>query len=114
MEGTGKEGKADRRRVIVVTDPLTADGFDLSGVEVRSFSKAEPAARAVERLIEDATTDVIIVNEEFLSGVGPAAKSRIESSELPVVIALPHDREAPGHVRMESLVQFIHRSKGQV
>jgi V/A-type H+-transporting ATPase subunit F len=100
-------------KVVVLTDPETALGFRLAGVDVHQAEDAEEAKRAINRLLEDRDTGILAVNESFLAAVDDRVRQRIEGMYRPIVISLPV-KEKLGAVgeRKAFLARLVHRAVG--
>ncbi|HEY5532324.1 MAG TPA: V-type ATP synthase subunit F [Candidatus Anoxymicrobiaceae bacterium] len=100
-------------KVVVLTDPETAHGFRLAGVDVREAKDGEEAKREINRLLEDDNTGILAVNEGFLSSVDERIQKRIESTYRPIVVSLPV-KEKLGAVgeRRAFLAKLVHRAVG--
>ncbi|MBU1670847.1 MAG: V-type ATP synthase subunit F [Actinobacteria bacterium] len=111
MEGQ-REEKAPQKRVVVITDRETADGFLLSGTELRAFDNAEEGAREIERLLHDTAIKAILANEEFLEALDERTRRLAEESPI-VVIELPAQRGGLAMPAHEDLLKMINRLKPQ-
>lgn len=100
-------------KVVVLTDPETADGFKLAGVDVYEVESAEEARFEIGRLLEDDRTGILAVNESFMSGLDDRLLQRIESLYRPIVVSLPV-KEKIGAVgdRKAFLARLVHRAVG--
>jgi V/A-type H+-transporting ATPase subunit F len=100
-------------KVVILTDPDTAHGFRLAGVDVHQAEDAEEAKREINRLLEDDDTGILAVNESFLSAVDDRVRQRIEATYRPIVISLPV-REKLGSIgeRKAFLARLVHRAVG--
>lgn len=100
-------------KVVVVTDPDTARGFRLAGVDVYEVDGAEEAVREINRLLEDSRTGILAVNEGFLTDLDERVKMRIEATYRPIVVSLPV-KEKLGAVgeRKALLARLVHRAVG--
>jgi len=100
-------------KVVVLTDPDTAQGFRLAGVDVYEVEHPEEAARELNRLLEDERTGILAVNEGFLNLVDERVKKRIEAAYKPIVVSLPV-KEKIGAVgeRKAFLARLVHRAVG--
>jgi hypothetical protein len=54
-------------KFLVVTDPDTAPGFRLAGVEVMEASSQEEARKVINTLVFKDDTGIVAVNEEFIA-----------------------------------------------
>lgn len=100
-------------KVVVLTDPDTADGFRLAGVDVYAVETPEEARREMNRLLEDEKTGILAVNEGFLTDMDERVKKRIEETYRPIVVSLPV-KEKLGAVgeRKAFLARLVHRAVG--
>jgi V/A-type H+-transporting ATPase subunit F len=100
-------------KVVVLTDPDTAHGFRLAGVDVHEAEDAEEAKREINRLLEDSDTGILAVNESFLAAVDDRVRQRIEATYRPIVISLPV-KEKLGAIgeRKAFLARLVHRAVG--
>jgi V/A-type H+-transporting ATPase subunit F len=64
-------------KVVILTDPETADGFRLAGVDVCEVEDVDEARREINRLLEDDKTGILAVNEGFLAGLDERVQQRI-------------------------------------
>jgi V/A-type H+-transporting ATPase subunit F len=87
----------------VITDPETATGFRLAGVEVR---EAEDAQAALEHLRALVPLDygLIAVNEDLLIGTDHDVARLLRDRDLPILIPFPAPR-----AKLESGEDYIAR-----
>lgn len=76
-------------KLVVLTDPDTADGFSLAGVDVVSVNTADQARRALNQLIDDDTSGILAVNEAFMASIDERTQQKINTSYRPIVVSLP-------------------------
>lgn len=100
-------------KVVVLTDPETAHGFRLAGVDVHEADDLDKAKREINRLLEDDRTGILAVNESFLAAVDDRIKQRIEATYRPIVVSLPV-KEKLGAIseRKAFLARLVHRAVG--
>jgi vacuolar-type H+-ATPase subunit F/Vma7 len=110
----GQEKEKPRDRVVVLTDPETAEGFNLGGVDVYSFRDVRKAREKIQLLLTDERTKVLVVNNDFLKDVDDWARRIIESPAPPVVVSLPTAETGYGRERRSSLLRVIHRATSQM
>lgn len=79
----------DRSRIVVITDPDTAEGFVLTGVEVRPFANPREAREEVGMVLKDDAVEIVVVNDIFLEGIEARVEEHMQSSRPPVLISLP-------------------------
>ena len=90
-------------RTAIITDPETATGFRLAGVEVR---EADSSQATLEHLRTLVTLDygLIAVNEDLLHGTEEALKRLMRDRELPIIVPFPAPRP-----QLESGEEYIAR-----
>ena len=76
-------------KFLVVTDPDTAPGFRLAGVEVIEASTQEEARKAINALIFKDDTGIVAVNEEFIAALDQKLVETIEKTYRPIMIPIP-------------------------
>lgn len=100
-------------KAIVVTDPETADGFRLAGVDVVAADTPEDAQEQIKMLLDDDSAGILAVNESFYEAIDEKTKEKIDSIYRPIVIPLPVKEtvEMVGE-RRAYLARLIHRAVG--
>ncbi len=100
-------------KVVVVTDPETADGFRLAGVTVVEVATQEAAQEQIHVLLDDDTTGILALNESFFNGMDDKTQQKVDSIYRPIVIPLPVKEtvESIGE-RRAYLSRLIHRAIG--
>ena len=76
-------------KLVVLTDPDTADGFRLAGVDVHEASSPEEARKTLAYLVDDDTSGIIAVNEKMMAVIDERTQKKIDSIYRPIVISLP-------------------------
>lgn len=78
-------------RTAVITDPETATGFRLAGVEVH---EADSPHRVLEhlRLLLSLDYGLIAVNEDLLAGTDDERARLLRDRDLPIIIPFPAPR----------------------
>lgn len=100
-------------KVIVLTDPETADGFRLAGVDVFQVETADEASREISRLLEHPKSGILAVNESFLTGLDERIQKRIEATYRPIVVSLPvKEKLGAAGERRAFLARLVHRAVG--
>ena len=100
-------------KAIVITDPETADGFRLAGVDVVEVEDPEEAQERIAVLLDDESAGILAVNESFYDAIDEKTRERIDSIYRPIVIPLPVKEtvEMEGE-RRAYLARLIHRAIG--
>lgn len=76
-------------KFVVVTDPETASGFRLAGVDVLEASNAEEAKTVIPSLLFKDDTGIVAVNEDFMASLDEKLMERIEKTHRPIIIPIP-------------------------
>jgi V/A-type H+-transporting ATPase subunit F len=76
-------------KYVIVTDPETAAGFRLAGVEVIEVSTPEQAKLAIPLLLNADDTGIIGISEEFMSVLDPELLAAIDKTYRPIIIPIP-------------------------
>ena len=76
-------------RLVVLTDPDTADGFGLAGVDVLVAESPEDARRKLNTLIDDDSSGIVAINEAFMVDIDERTQQKINTTYRPIVITLP-------------------------
>jgi len=100
-------------KLIVLTDPDTADGFGLAGVDVVVADSPEEARRRLNSLIDDDESGIVAVNEAFMVDIDERTQQKINQSYRPIVISLPiRERLATEEDHRAYLSRLIRRAIG--
>lgn len=106
-------------RVVVITEPLLAPGYQLAGVETIVARSATEAGQHLRALLAGAgpqgaePVGVIGVHAPYLAHLDEDLQRRIEAMTLPVVIALPSGAVAvAGETYREQVVRMLQRAIG--
>ncbi len=77
------------RKFVVVTDPDTAIGFRLAGVDAIEARSPEEARGVIASLLARDDTGILAVNEDLLAALDEKFRDRIEKTRRPIVIPVP-------------------------
>jgi len=100
-------------KLVVITDPDTADGFRLAGVDVFEVEGAEEARKLLASLVDDDTSGIIAVNERMMSAIDERLQRKIDSIYRPIVVSLPiREQLAVGEDHRAYLSRLIRRAIG--
>ncbi len=78
-------------RVAVITDPETATGFRLAGVEVREAATGPQALEHLRALLP-LDYGLVAVNEDLLAAMGDALPRLMRDRDLPIIVPFPAPR----------------------
>lgn len=90
-------------RVAVITDPETATGFRLAGVEVREATSAQAVLDHIRQLLP-LDYGLIAVNEDLLAGTEDERARLLRDRDLPIILPFPAPKQ-----QMESGEAYILR-----
>ncbi len=76
-------------KFIIVTDPDTAPGFRLAGVDVMEIPDPSEAPVLLPPLLNRDDTGIIAVNEEYMALLDEKILEKIEKSYRPIIIPIP-------------------------
>ena len=100
-------------KVVVLTDPDTADGFRLAGVDVNVVDTSEEARRQLASLLDDDAAGIIAVNEKLMAAVDERIQKKIDSIYRPIVVSLPiREKLEMGEDHRAYLSRLIRRAIG--
>lgn len=85
-------------KFVVVTDPDSASGFRLAGVDVIEASTMDEVKRIIPDLLYQDDTGIVALNEDFISALDEKLLSRIEKSYRPIIIPIPARTKAINRV----------------
>jgi V/A-type H+-transporting ATPase subunit F len=103
------------RKFIVLTDPESADGFRLAGVEVleASIEDRTDTKRKLIGLINDDDVGIIGIDEDLLLEIDEPTRLKIDRLYRPIVIAIPAKKKlGVSEARHSFLASMIHRAIG--
>jgi vacuolar-type H+-ATPase subunit F/Vma7 len=93
-------------RLIVLTTPELAPGYELAGAATRVIESAGEAAETLKQLLAaDAEGDIIAVHEPFFNALEDSLRRRIDALVSPLVVALPGGEGA--HAEAERRAQHL-------
>lgn len=100
-------------RLIAITDPDTALGFRLAGIEVTEVAGAEEAAGRLLSLRKAKDVAAVIYNEEYREGLAEHDQVALDESIAPVFFSIPVARAMrTGEAREQYLARLLRRAIG--
>jgi V/A-type H+-transporting ATPase subunit F len=97
-------------KFIVVTDPNTAPGFRLAGVDVLEAASADEARQLLPALLNRDDTGIVAINEDFMALMDEKMMEKIEKTYRPIVIPIPS--VAKGNDRTSYIERLLRRAIG--
>ncbi|MGA7877057.1 MAG: V-type ATP synthase subunit F [Desulfoferrobacter sp.] len=76
-------------KIAVLTDPESAAGYRLAGLEAAVANDATAAREVLVGLIEQGIYALIAVNEDLLPDPYQAVKKEMRSRDLPILLVIP-------------------------
>jgi V/A-type H+-transporting ATPase subunit F len=83
-------------RFAVVTDPDTADGFRLSGVDVIEVTSVDEVKKIIPDLLLKDDTGIIALNEDYMQAIDEKLMAKIEKTYRPIIIPIPVRKKGDG------------------
>lgn len=100
-------------RLMVITTPDLAPGFQLAGVETFAVENAEKAEGILRELLTGAEASLIVVRQDLLQAMPPRLQRQLEASYRPLVMAIPGGGPtAPAEERRHYIAELIRRAIG--
>jgi V/A-type H+-transporting ATPase subunit F len=100
-------------RVVVLTDPETAMGFRLAGIETLEAREMDEAQRLLAGLFEQREPGVVMFNEDYLQALPDRLQKRLEDSLQPIFVPIPHIQSwQEGERKEEYLSRLLRRAIG--
>jgi V/A-type H+-transporting ATPase subunit F len=76
-------------RLVVVTDPDTADGFRLAGVDVHTAATVDEARAVLRALLDTDSSGIIAVNQSLMPAIDERMQHTLDLAYRPIVVPLP-------------------------
>ncbi|NYT16392.1 MAG: V-type ATP synthase subunit F [Methanomicrobiales archaeon] len=90
----------------VVTDPDTAAGFRLAGVDVIEVRSMDEAKKIIPELLLRDDTGIVALNEDYMQVLDDKILAKIEKTYRPIIIPIPvRKRGGGGMSYIERLLQ---------
>jgi len=97
-------------KFVVVTDPDTAPGFRLAGVDVLEASDLDEAKKIIPPLIYKDDTGIVAINEDFMAVLDEKLLDKIAKTYRPIIIPIPS--KAKGVDRASYIERLLRRAIG--
>lgn len=97
-------------KFVVVTDPDTAPGFRLAGVDVLEALDLDEATKIIPPLIYKDDTGIVAINEDFMTVLDEKLLEKIEKTYRPIVIPIPS--KVKGLDRANYIERLLRRAIG--
>lgn len=100
-------------KVAAITDPDTADGFNLTPVVTHVCETPQEAVQKLRELLNDDTIGIIIINEDFFQQVDERTRKKIDRIYRPIVVPVPAKKTVSrAEARRDYLASLIRLAVG--
>ena len=100
-------------RLMVITSPDLAPGFQLAGVETFAVEDVEKAEDVMRKLLTGDEASLIVVSRDLRQAMNPRLRRQIERSYKPVVVDIPTGLPTtPGEAHRRHISELIRRAIG--
>ena len=100
-------------KLVAITDPDTALGFRLAGIEAVEVANAEDAAERLLAALKTREPGVVIYNEEYQTSLPEKSRAVLDESITPVFFTIPVARAGmSGEAREVYLARLLRRAIG--
>jgi V/A-type H+/Na+-transporting ATPase subunit F len=76
-------------KFVVVTDPDSAPGFRLAGVDVLEASSLDEAKKIIPNLLYKDDTGIVAISEDFMAVLDEKLLEKIAKTYRPIIIPIP-------------------------
>ena len=99
-------------RLVVIASPGLSTGFALAGVDVVRAADGQAASRELDRLVDEATTGVVIIDEPLYRSLPEEQRRGLSRLTAPVVIPVPGPDWSAESTAHEYIVEILRRAIG--
>lgn len=100
-------------KLVVLTDPESAVGFRLAGVDVVEAVVPEDVKKKLISLINDDTAGIVAVNEDLMNFIDSRMREKIDNIYRPIVVSIPVVKKMEiTPERREYIASLIRRAVG--
>lgn len=96
-------------KLVILTSPESAYGFQLAGVEVHSAEDIPAARRLLVDFINDDATGIIAIDEDLMEAVDERLKNKIDKLYRPIVVPIPSKKKIDVGAERAAYVQSLIR-----
>ena len=76
-------------KFVAVTDPDSASGFRLAGVDVLEVSNLDEARKVIPSLIYKDDTGIVAISEDYMAALDDKLLEKIDKTYRPIIIPIP-------------------------
>jgi vacuolar-type H+-ATPase subunit F/Vma7 len=100
-------------RLLIVTRPSLAPGFELAGVEAYGVEDVETAQELIDGWLNAGETGLLAIDDGLLAHMEPASINRLEAAEDMPFLAIPGGEAlGPEASREHRIAEMIRRAIG--
>ncbi|MHB0976412.1 MAG: V-type ATP synthase subunit F [Candidatus Aquicultorales bacterium] len=100
-------------KLVILTRPESAFGFQLAGVDVVEASDADEAKKKLVALMNDDRAGIIAMDDDLLAAMDDRIKEKIDKLYRPIVIPIPaKNKVETSDARPEYIRRLIRRAVG--
>ena len=100
-------------RLMVITTPDLAPGYQLAGVETFAVQNSVEAERRLRQLLAAGEASLIAVRQDLLRGIDERLQRQFDTSYRPIVVAIPSAANAASaEARTQYITELIRRAIG--
>jgi vacuolar-type H+-ATPase subunit F/Vma7 len=99
-------------RLVVIASPGLSTGFSLAGVEVIPAVDGQVAGRELDRLVDEASAGVVIIDEPLYRELPEEQRRSLNRLAAPVVIPVPGPDWSAESTAHEYIVEILRRAIG--
>jgi vacuolar-type H+-ATPase subunit F/Vma7 len=100
-------------RLVTITTPDLAAGFQLAGVETFAVNNVEEAEEMLQKLLAGNEASLIVVRRGLLHAMSPRLQRQVERSVRPVVMDIPGSLpDLTGEQHHRQIMELIRRTVG--
>ncbi|MGB8332089.1 MAG: V-type ATP synthase subunit F [Polyangiales bacterium] len=99
-------------RLVAISRPGLSAGFALAGVPVFEVTDSVDAAGQIDRLLDEASTSVLIIDEVLFRGLPEEIRRNLQRAAYPVLIPVPGPDWTKESTAHEYIVEILRRAIG--
>ena len=103
---------SEEQQLVVIASPGLGTGFSLAGVHVIEAADGQSASRELERLTDEASAGVVIIDEPLYRELPEEQRRGLTRTSKPVVIPVPGPDWTEESTAHEYIVEILRRAIG--
>lgn len=99
--------------MIIITKPDMADGFRLTGVDVRAVDSAQDASQIIHDLLSGKEAVILAIDDGLLGQLDPTLIKQVYKSDKTFLVTMPEGPMRMGEIkRMDRIYDMIRHATG--